>query len=421
MEKILEMKNRVAAIMATLKKYESVENFTEEDTKTVNDLHAEFQNLESQISTAERIQAMTAKATEPAPRKASGANENRIEIVPSAKDLNGGFNNMGEFLKAVKNQASGRVDPRFNNTMFEKNGEDGGILVPETFLTSIEKKFQSDESLIAKTSKITVAGNNLSLPIDEQAPWNGGVQAYWTEEGGSITDSKFKLGTATFRLHKLAAMVKVTEELLEDSVGLESYMKQKAPEAMMWKLNNAILSGDGIGKPKGILQSGFKVTVAKEVGQAADTIVAKNILKMYSHMIPSARAKAVWYINAGAEEQLRLMKDDVGNFIYLSPGSQMNPTPYGQLLGRPVMPMIGSMAALGDEGDIIFADLSYYYSIVKSAGIKESVSTHIFFDRDIQAYKWTFRVDGGIPFKTPITTENGGYQMSAIVTLAERA
>jgi HK97 family phage major capsid protein len=114
------------------------------------------------------------------------------------------------------------------------------------------------------------------------------------------------------------------------------------------------------------------------------------------------------------------MKDDNDNFIYISPGSQLNQTPYGILLGRPVIPMVGSMPALGDAGDIVFADLSYYHAIVKAGGIKNSVSTHLLFDKDQTAYKFTMRLDGSVPFKTPVTTEFGAYDMSAIVTLAAR-
>ena len=193
-----------------------------------------------------------------------------------------------------------------------------------------------------------------------------------------------------------------------------------APEAIMHKLNGAILSGDGVGKPTGILNSGFKIQVAAEGGQAADTVVAKNVIKMFSKMLPAARANSVWYINAAVEEQLRLMKDDLGNFIYLAPGSQLNQSLYGTLLGRPVVSLLGSMPALGDEGDIILADLSYVYSITKVAGIKQAVSAHLYFERDIQAFKWTMRVDAQCPFKAPVTTEFGAYQMSGIVTLAAR-
>ena len=421
MDKIQEMKNKLAAIVAKLKQYEAVNEFTAEDQTSIDGLSAEFETLSAQIQTAEKLESMKAKATAAAPRQVTPGIEARIEVGASVKELNGGFSNMGEYLMAVKNSAGGKLDRRFNNTLFEKNGEDGGFLVPETFISTISKKLESDESLLSKVTKINVSGNSLSLPTDEQAPWNSGIVAYWTAEGAPITDSKNKLGSASWRLHKMAAMVKVTDELLEDSVGLESYVLSKAPEAMMWKLNSAILSGDGVGKPTGILNSGFKITVAKEAAQAADTIVAKNIVKMYSAMIPASRPKAAWYINAGCEEQLRLMKDDLGNFIYLAPGSQLNQTPYGMLMGLPVISLIGSMPALGDAGDIVLADLSYYTAIVKTAGIKQSVSTHLFFDRDIQAYKWTFRVDGSCPYKAPVTTEFGNHQMSAIVTLAERA
>jgi HK97 family phage major capsid protein len=305
--------------------------------------------------------------------------------------------------------------------MFEKNGEDGGFLVPDEMISDVSKKLQSDESLLAKTRSYQVSGNNLSLPTDETSPWSGGVQAYWTAEGAAISESQHKFGQASWKLNKLAALVKVTDELLEDATALESYIRGAAPESIMHKINSAIMSGDGAGKPLGILNSGFKVKVSKEAGQTADTVVAKNVIKMYSRLIPSSRSRAAWYINAQVEEQLRLMKGDDNAFIYLAPGSQMNQTPYGLLMGLPVIPFIGSMPALGDEGDIVLADLSYYTTIVKSGGMKQDVSQHLYFDRGIQAYRFTMRVDGSCPFKSPVTTEFGNHQMSGIITLEDRA
>jgi HK97 family phage major capsid protein len=288
-------------------------------------------------------------------------------------------------------------------------------------IQDVTKKLQADNSLLSRTRQFTVSGNSLSLPTDETAPWAGGIQAYWTAEGAPITDSKHKFGQANWKLNKLAALVKVTDELLEDTVALESYIRAMAPEAIMHKVNSAILTGNGVGKPQGILGSGFKIKVSKEPGQAADTVVARNIIKMFSRLIPSARSRAVWYINAQVEEQLRTMKDDDNSFIYLAPGSQMNQSPYGLLLGLPVVSMIGSLPQLGDEGDIVLADLSYYYSIVKGGGMKQAVSQHLYFDRDMQAYKFTMRIDGGCPFKTPVKTEFGNYEMSAFITLEDRA
>lgn len=412
------MKKRLAEIVSRLEDLNAIEDLSDEVVAEINEASAEFESLQSKIEAKERAAAVVV-ANAGQGRKAPAANATpNVQVLPPQS---AGFKNLGEFLSAVKDASHGKFHKNFQNTMFEKNGEDGGYLVPETMLTEVQTKLQSDESLFAKTRQFVVSGNSLTLPTNETSPWNGGVTTYWIDEGAQYTESKTKLGRASWKLAKLGALVKVTDELLEDAVALESYMKAAAPEAIMHAVNSAIISGDGVGKPMGILNSGFKVQVAKESGQAADTIVAKNIIKMFSKMIPSARAGAAWYINAGCEEQLRMMKDDLGNFIYLAPGSQMNQSPYGMLLGLPVISMIGSLPQLGDEGDIILANLSYYYTITKQAGLKQAVSSHLYFDRDIQTYKFTLRIDGSCPFKTPVTTEFGNHQMSAIVTLAARA
>ena len=424
MDKIKALRDALAAKQAALAAFDNQTEFSAEENSSIETLSNEVEALVAQITSLERIASAKAAVEAPVARKAAPALNDRADSVivrPTQKELNGGFDNMGQLLKAVRGFVLGDAkDQRLNNIAFEKYGEDGGFLVPEQFLPGIQKKFDSDESLLARTTQIKVSGNSLTIPTDETAPWNGGVVAYWMGEGQSYTESKGKLGLADLKLAKLGAMVKVTEELLEDGVALESYMMAKAPEAMMWKMNSAIISGDGVQKPNGILNSGFTVTVAAEAGQTADTVVAANIVKMYSRMLPQSRNKAVWFINPAVEAQLYLMTDPNGNYIYLAPGSQMNQSPYGLLMGRPVIPMLGAMPALGDVGDIIFADLSYYYSITKASGIKQSISTHLYFDKDVTAYKWSFRVDGKCPFKAPVTPEFGTYPMSAFVNLAAR-
>lgn len=415
-----QMRARLAAIANELKQFAGLTQFTDEQTKSINALNDEYENLVKNIETAEKVEAMNAKLAT-STRKVPAVDPTQA-AVPASQPNAGGFQSMGEFFVAVKKASTGgETDARLKNVAKEAIGEDGGFLVPEQIMTQIAKKLQADESLLARTSQFLVSGNTMSLPTDETAPWTNGVQAYWVAEGAQIGDSKPKFGQASWRLHKLAALVKTTDELLEDAVGLESYIQRSAPVAIMHKVNEAILSGNGVGKPQGILNSAFKVKIAKESAQPADTVVTRNIVKMYSAMIPSSRANAVWYINPGVEQQLMTLKDDNGNFIYLAPGSQMNQSPYGLLLGRPVIPLIGGMKALGDEGDIVFCDLSYYYAILKSSGIKNAVSTHLLFDKDQTAYKFILRIDGSCPFKAPITTQFGNYQMSGIVTLEDRA
>ena len=413
------MRARLAEIVAKLDEFKGVE-FSAEQVTEVNGLHSEFTGLKASIETAEKMAEINAGIST-STRKVTPA-ATVAPVVANKHKATGGFASLGEFAKGVQKHANGDSDTRFQNaTVFEGVGEDGGILVPKEFLTDIKTKFESQESLLAKTSQFAVSGNSLSMPIDEEQPWNGGVSAYWTAEGNQITGSKPVLSEADFKLKKLAAMVKVNEELLEDSAAIESIIRRKAPNAMVSKVNGAIINGDGVGKPQGILGSGFTLSVAKEAAQAADTLVYKNIIKMEARLLPGSQA--VWLAHPQCKEQLRQLKDDNGNHIYMNGAQFPNLAEAGfdTLLGKPVVYMAGAMPALGDQGDLILADLSYYYSLVKSNGIKQAASTHLYFDRDQTAFKFTMRLDGHCPFKTPVTTEFGGYEMSGLITLATRA
>jgi HK97 family phage major capsid protein len=417
-----ELLKRLEAISKELEVFAGLDSMTESQVVDANVLSAEFESISGQIEAKKKVAELIAKSGASTRQTTPVAVSPRIEVAASRTEKMGGFKSGGEFFAAVKNASRGNVDKRFQNTMFERTGEEGGYLVPEEIMSDIQKKVMiSDESLFAKVTKFNVSGNSLSYPVDEKNPWNNGVTAYWVAEGAPITQSRPILnGRVSHKLEKLGAIVPVSDELLEDAIALESYINNAAPSAIMHKLNDAILRGNGVGKPLGILNSGFKYKVAKEGGQAADTIVARNVIKMYSRLIPSSLGRAAWYVNAGVVEQLRLMKDDNDNFIYLAAGSQLNNGPYATLMGLPVIPMIGGLRELGTESDILLADFSYFHAIVKTQGIKQDISTHLYFDQALVAYRFIMRVDGRCPFSSPVTTEFGDYQMSGFVTLEDR-
>jgi len=417
-----------AAMGAIKEKLEGLEasetGYTPEQLESIEALSAEYESLDAQLQAAEKVANIKAKTEATQGRKTTApvVGATRVEVGRTLNDRFGGFNSSGDWLMAVKKAGqTGELDKRFQASVAKESvGEDGGFLVPEEISQAILKKLEVKESLMASTTALQVGGNALTINVDESQPWNQGIQAYWTAEGASITESKPAFKQASWRLQKLAALVKATDELLDDATALESYIKTSAPDAFMHKINSAIISGNGAGKPQGILNSPFAVTVLKEGAQTADTVNAKNVLKMYSRMFPSSRSSAAWYINPAVEDQLRQMVDPVGNYIYISPGGQLNQTPYGTLLGRPVIPMMGSMPALGDLGDIIFCDLSYYYMIRKAGGIKSATSIHLLFDKEQTAFRFSMRLDGKCPFTSPVTTEFGAFDMSAIVLLEAR-
>ncbi len=423
-----QIRARLAAIAASLESIVAGEaGYSEDQVTEIDTLNSEFETLNMQLETAEKVEAMRVKASASAGRKtpaAPSAAAPRIENVRQLNERFGGFNSTGEFLMAVKKAGqTGEMAKQFqNSTAYEKVGEDGGFLIPEEISQGVLKMLDSQESLLSKTTQLQISGNALTINVDESQPWNQGVQAYWTAEGQTITESKPAFKQASFRLQKIACLVKATDELLDDATALESYIKASAPSAFMHKINAAILSGNGAGKPTGIINSPFAVTQAKE-SQSADTVVSANVIKMYSRMFPGSRGKAAWYVNAAVEEQLRLMVDENDEYIYISPGGvggQLSGSPYATLLGRPVIPMMGSMPALGDVGDIMFADLSYYYSVVKAGGIKSATSIHLLFDKEQTAFRFSMRLDGKCPFTAPVTTEFGDYDMSALVLLQAR-
>jgi len=421
------MKNRLAEIVAKLEEFNAVENFSDADVESINDLNAEYETIRKNIEAKEKVESMKASANVSTRKVTPAVIENKAVRVSGGENMierNGGFTNAGEFLKAVVSSSNGNVDRRFQNTALESSAQDGGFLIPTDFRSAILSKVQGDESLLPRTTQLVTASNNLSLPVDEVAPWDGtGIQAYWENEAAQYTDSKHKFGNVDYKLHKLTAMVKVSDELLSDASALESYIRAKAPEAMVHKINMAIVSGDGVGKPLGFLNSGFMFSVPKESAQVKETINFENISKMYSRMLPMSIGKSVWLIHPQVMEQLRLMKFDLTATspvpVYIGPQGLAG-TPYGTLMGRPILPLMQN-PAVGSVGDIAFVDLSYYTTVVKTAGIKSDVSTHLYFDRDLVAFKFSLRIAGSCPFKAPVETKSGAYKMSGLVSLAARA
>ena len=420
-----QLRAKLAAVLAKLEQFNASSELSDEEIKEVEALHGEFEATKKQIEAGEKLQAMKSDASASA-RKTSAAISAEVGQDRRVLDPKLGFQTSGEFFKAVYKAANGHVDKRLTIQAghAEKVGEDGGFLIPGDFRQEIQKKVVGDESLLPKTRQFQTSSNHLVLPTNEVAPWDGtGIQAYWEGEGGAFTESKGKFGEASLRLHKLTALVRVTEELLEDAPALESWVRGEAPAAMLHKVNSAIISGTGAGQPLGLLSSGFKYKVAKESGQAADTVMFENVNKMLGRILPQSFSKAVWICNPAVLPQLRLMKFDSAATspvpVYM-PANGLAEAPYGTLFGRPILPMMGGVKALGDEGDLMLVDLSYYYSAVKTTGVKQDISTHVYFSTQETAFRFSMRIAGQCPFKSPVTTENGNFQMSAFVTLEDR-
>jgi len=166
------------------------------------------------------------------------------------------------------------------------------------------------------------------------------------------------------------------------------------------------------------------VTVAAEVGQPANTILFENLVNMWSRAYGRSRPNMVWLINQDIEPQLFAMSLAVGVGgipVYL-PANGLSGSPYGTLLGRPVIP-IEQAATLGTTGDIMLADLQQYLMIDKSGpygGIQAASSIHVKFTHDETAFRFVYRVGGQPLWNSPLTPFKGANTQSPFVVLATR-
>lgn len=397
---------------------------TAEEQKQYDDLGVEITNLEATIKAADEQAKLNATPTGPV-------------IYAQPKDPNEKkWNGMGHFLKAVAeaSRPGGTMDDRlvFQNAATgagESIAADGGFLLESEFISGMQDAMMAETQVANRIRKIPLSNktNRLrALGIDETSRANGsrwgGVQAYWLGEADEITKSKPKFREIDIKLEKLAALCYATDELLEDATALEAVIKQAYADEMSFKLDDAIINGTGVGQPLGILKSSALVSVAKESGQAADTILFDNVLKMWSRCPARFRKDAIWYINQEAEPQLFSMALVIGTGgvpVYL-PSSGASGAQYGTLFNRPVVP-IEQCQKLGDAGDILLADPTQYIGIEK-ANIKTDVSIHVKFINDESVFRFIYRFNGA-PYRTSVITPykaNSGVTMSPFVTLAER-
>ena len=356
-----------------------------------------------------------------------------VPATPRRDDPRGGFTSFGTYAQAVRaaNNPDARDTEAFKKLVAvattyssEGVGADGGWAVPTEFRKEIWQKVLSQENLLGRCTPLVTGTNSMTLPKDETTPWqtSGGVQVYWESEAAQATNSKVALEMAQMRLNKLMALVPISDELLEDAPGIESWLRAKAPAKMAAKINTAIVRGTGAGQPLGILNAGCLVTVTAGAGQAAGTVWFENINKMWSRLYAPCRRNAVWLINQDCEPQLDAMAFDPAASskvpVYIGPNGVAG-SPYATLKGRPVVP-IEACSTVGTTGDIILADLTEYWALTKGQDVKSDVSMHLYFDQGLTAFRFTFRVNGQPSWGSTITPENGSNTRSCFTTIATR-
>lgn len=432
------LKNKIAVMKAMLDAAKTDNrNFTA-DEETIFAAHeAERDQLVARIAEEDKqakreadmvaLNAQMSASVNSLPRPNIEGGADRVASKPWA-----GF---GEQMLAVRAAAApgGTIDPRLivknaATGLNEGVTSDGGFLVQQDFTTELLKRAYDTGVLASRVRKIPISSgaNGIKINgIDESSRANGsrmgGIQAYWENEADAYVGSKPKFRKIELNLKKLIGLCYATDELLEDASALESILIDGFAEEFGFKIDDAIINGTGAGQPLGILNAPSLVSVAKEAGQAAATIVVENVVKMWSRCYGRSRMNAAWFINQDIEPQLYTMSLAVGTGgvpVYM-PANGLSDSPYSTLFGRPVIPL-EQCQTIGTVGDIILSDFSQYI-IGDKGSIKSDVSIHVRFLYDEQVFKFTYRVDGQPIWNSTLTPFKGTNTLSPHVALAARA
>lgn len=344
------------------------------------------------------------------------------------------FGSLGEQLMAVRQAAvdPGHIDQRLYEVRAGLGANvgvpsEGGFLMETQYTAGIWKRTYDLGQILPRTFKVPIGDNADSVVIngiDETARaagsrW-GGVRSYWTAEAGTITASQPTFSRISLSPKKLAVLVYATSEMLRNPGVIESVVNQIVPQEIMFTAENAIITGTGVNMPLGVMNSPCLVTVAKENGQAADTVVAENISKMWAQLWARSRSNAVWLINQDVEpqlDQLSLVIGAGGVPMYV-PSAGLTEEGSYRLKGRPVLP-VEYCDTVGDLGDIVLADFSQY-AIADRGGVQAASSIHVQFLTDQTCFRFTYEIDGQPLWRRALTPLNSTNTLSPFVTLAAR-
>ncbi len=347
----------------------------------------------------------------------------------------GGYETYSSFAQDVAKAAKGVMtkklqewDQKTAGHMSESDDVEGGYLVPEEFNSKLLSTMLEETIVRQRAQYVPMQTNTISYPCivdtSHASSLFGGIVIYRTDEGSQKSPSKPKVGKVQLTLHNLTGLVYVSNQLLEDSpISIEPLLYDLFARAIAWQEDEDFINGTGAGQALGVLNAPCLVTQAKETGQAADTIIYENVIKMWSRLYPRSRGNAIWLVNTDALPQLMQMSLAVGtggSAVYIPPGGA-SATPYGTLMGRPLIDS-EHMQTVGDKGDILLADWSQYLIGGKYGGaVRTASSSHLRFDYNEMAYRIETRYDGQPWWSSALTPKHSTNTLSPFVALAARA
>lgn len=258
-----------------------------------------------------------------------------------------------EYEKCISNVVVTH-SPRYEvqNALSIGTDSEGGYLVPDEYERTLVEALNDEVFFRNLATVIKTSSGDRKIPIVTSKG-----EAAWIDEGGQFTESNDSFGQTTIGAHKLATMIKVSDELLNDSVfNIEQYISREFGRRIGAKEEEAFFIGDGAGKPTGI----FNATGGAETGVTAanTTITFDDVMDLYYSLRAPYRNKAVWLLNDSTVKAIRKLKDGNGNYIWQPSVREGEPD---RILNRPYRTSIYVPELAAGKRVMAFGDYSYYW------------------------------------------------------------
>lgn len=316
-----------------------------EDTATYERMEQDIVNLGHEIERQERFEALEREMSKPTSEPI------RNTPVPAKNEKTGRASDSYKdaFWRSIRNETSYEI----RNALREGVDSDGGYLVPDTFEHTLIQALDEENIIRQLAHTFMTSSGTHAIPI---VGTRG--KATWVAEEQEIPETTETFTQKTIGAHKLTALIKISEELLNDSAfDLESYITSEFVRKIGDAEEESFLIGNGAGKPIGILndKDGAEVGIT---AAAANAITTNELIDLYYSLRSPYRKRAVWIMNDSTVNMIRKLKDSNGQYIW-EPGIKTNDT--DTILGRKIYTSTCVPIAKAGAKTIAFGDLSHYW------------------------------------------------------------
>ena len=267
------------------------------------------------------------------------------------------------------------------------NDTQAGYLVPDTFLAEIIRGIVEFSPIRDLVRVIPIGGGSLQVPKRTGTPtatWRGEVQA--------MTETNLTVGLEEIPTHELAAMVDVSNQLLEDSmIDLEAYVSMEVQEQFGVAEGAAFVSGSGVNRPEGFLNGGItQVETATN-----DTFVADDLITLYYALKTGYSQRSTWLMNRLIIREVRKFKNSSTDTYLWQPG--LTGTEPATILGSPVVEC-PDMASTVADGTLVAAigDWERAYIAVERLSMQMQRDPYTQGDNGITRFRFRRRVGGQV-------------------------